>query len=283
MTTLRDTLGRYGWWLLAVPLVLGAAYAPVLQRLVANWYLDDNYSHGFLIPIIAGWFVWRDWDNLKAVEVKPSSWGLLVILLGLVQFAFAWLATELFNMRLSLIVVLAGCVLYLFGVGVFKRLRLPIGYLVLMVPLPYILYDALAFPLKLFVAKVSVGVLKLMGYAVWREGNIIAFPNIVLEVADACSGLRSLVSLIALAVTLAFLTLKSPWTRLLLVISAIPFAVLTNIIRVVATGQLAHHYGQAAAEGFFHEFAGLAVFCMAMFFLGGTCFLLRLWEKRHEA
>jgi len=283
MMTLRETLDRYKWWLLAVPLVLGAAYWSIIQRMVANWYLDDNYSHGFLIPFIAAWFVWQDWDTLKETAVKSSNWGLPVILLGLAQLVFAWLGTELFNMRLSLIVVLAGCVLYLFGTGVFKRLRLPLAYLILMVPLPYILYDAMAFPLKLFVAKVSVGSLKLMGYAVWREGNIIAFPNIVLEVADACSGLRSLVSLIALAVTLAFLMLKSPWTRWLLVLSSIPFAVLTNILRVVVTGMLARHFGQAAAEGFFHEFAGLAVFGMAMIFLGVTCFLLKLWEKRREA
>ena len=281
--TLRETLDRYGLWLLAVPLALGAAYAPVIQRMVANWYLDDNYSHGFLIPVIAGWFVWRDWDALKETAVKPSHWGLVLIFIGLIQFVFAWLGTELFNMRLSLIVVLAGSVLYLFGSQVFKRLRLPLGYLVLMVPLPYILYDAMAFPLKLFVAKVSVGSLRLMGYAVWRDGNIISFPNIVLEVADACSGLRSLVSLIAIAVTLAFLAIRSVWLRWLLVLSSIPFAVLTNALRVIITGMLARHYGRAAAEGFFHEFAGLAVFAMAMAFLGGTCILLRQWEKRREA
>lgn len=283
MTTLQETINRYGLWLLAVPLVLAAVYAPIIQRMVANWYIDDNYSHGFLIPVIAGWFVWQDREGLKQTEVVPSNWGLAVILLGLAQLIIAWLGSELFNMRLSLIVVLAGCILYLFGTKVFKRLRLPLGYLVLMVPWPYIIYDKLAFPLKLFVAKVSVWSLRIMGYAVWREGNIISFPNVVLEVADACSGLRSLVSLIAISVTLAFLVLKSAWSRWLLVLLAIPFAVLTNMLRVIVTGMLARHFGRAAAEGFFHEFAGLAVFAMAMVFLGGTCILLRLWEKRREA
>jgi exosortase len=133
-----------------------------------------------------------------------------------------------------------------------------------MIPLPYIVYDAIAFPLKLFVTKSSVAVLQLLSIPVVREGNIIMFPQTVLEVADACSGLRSLMSLITLAVALAFLTQTSPLKRSILIVSAIPVAIITNMFRVITTGVLASNFGAAAAEGFFHEFAGMAVFLLAM-------------------
>ncbi len=154
-------------------------------------------------------------------------------------------------------------------------LALPIGFLIFMVPLPYIVYDALAFPLKLFVAKFSVISLKAMGVIVLREGNIIMFPNTVLEVADACSGLRSLMSLIALAVAFAFMSQKTSFKRTFLILMAVPIAILTNMIRVIVTGFLAQYYGAAAAEGFFHEFAGLAVFALAMVLLVLSGTLLR--------
>jgi exosortase len=178
-------------------------------------------------------------------------------------------------MRSSLVFLLAGIVLYLFGWAVLKILALPIGFLLFMVPLPYIVYDAAAFPLKLFISKVSVFVLKAMGVIVWREGNIIMFPETILEVADACSGLRSLMSLAALAVALAFLSQKTAIKRTLLILSALPIAIFTNMLRVIATGFLAQYYGAAAAEGFFHEFAGMAVFVLAMVLLFVTGAVLR--------
>jgi exosortase len=142
-----------------------------------------------------------------------------------------------------------------------------------MVPLPYVVYNALAFPLKLLVAKASVAVLKILSIPTVREGNIIIFPQTILEVADACSGLRSLMSLVTLAVAMAFISQKSLLKRIILIVSAVPIAIVTNMFRVIVTGVLANHYGTAAANGFFHEFAGLAVFSMAMillFSLSGT-------------
>lgn len=150
-----------------------------------------------------------------------------------------------------------------------------------MVPLPYIVYDAIAFPLKLFVAKFSVLALKAAGVVVLREGNIIMFPSTTLEVADACSGLRSLVSLLALAVAYAFLSQKSAVRRTLVILSAVPIAMVTNMTRVIVTGFLAQYYGAAAAEGFFHEFAGMAVFALAMVLLVAFGGLLRKVGKQN--
>ncbi len=263
-----------GYLALLVPL-LAAVYATVVPGMVGQWSEDPNYSHGFLVPLIAGYFVYQKWDSLELTPVRPNWLGLPVILCSLALLMVGIAGTEYFTMRSSMVFLLAGIVLYWFGWPVLRCLALPIGFLLFMVPLPYIVYDAMAFPLKLFITKVSVWVLKVSGVIVWREGNIIMFPQTVLEVADACSGLRSLMSLLALGVAFAFFSQTTNLKRILLVLATIPIAIITNMLRVIVTGFLAQYYGTAAAEGFFHEFAGFAVFAMAMLLLVGTGALLR--------
>jgi exosortase len=154
-------------------------------------------------------------------------------------------------------------------------MALPILFLLLMVPIPYIIYDMVAFPLKLFVTKVSVGFLKGVGITVLREGNIIQFPATTLEVADACSGIRSLMSLITLSVAYSFFLPMRNWKRWVVIAAAVPIAIATNAMRVIGTGVLAQYWGAKAAQGFFHEFAGLAVFAVAMVLLVGLGALLK--------
>lgn len=263
----QDSLRENRWYLLALLPLLVLAYWTVVPGMVSDWNNDPNYSHGFLVPLIAGYFAWQKWPELRSLPVSPSNLGLLVVIGSLLLLIFGFAGTEYFTMRSSLVFLLAGIILFWFGWAVFKGLLLPVGFLLFMVPLPYIVYDAMAFPLKLLVAKFSVAALKLMGIAVLREGNIIMFPQTVLEVADACSGLRSLMSLLALAVAYAVFSQRSNLMRVIMVLSAVPIAIATNMFRVIATGVLAQYYGAAAAEGFFHEFAGLAVFALAMILL----------------
>lgn len=263
----QDSLRENRWYLLALLPLLVLAYWTVVPGMVSDWNNDPNYSHGFLVPLIAGYFAWQKWPELRSLPVSPSNLGLLVVIGSLLLLIFGFAGTEYFTMRSSLVFLLAGIILFWFGWAVFKGLLLPVGFLLFMVPLPYIVYDAMAFPLKLLVAKFSVAALKLMGIAVLREGNIIMFPQTVLEVADACSGLRSLMSLLALAVAYAVFSQRSNLMRVIMVLSAVPIAIATNMFRVIATGVLAQFYGAAAAEGFFHEFAGLAVFALAMILL----------------
>jgi len=270
-----DALKSYKLWLFTVLVLLAALYSRIIPDMVKDWYKDDNYSHGFLVPVIAGYFLWQSWPELKERLVKPDGLGLVVIILGLLQLTVAWLGTEYFTMRSSLIVLLAGMVLYWFGREVLKGIALPLGYLIFMVPIPYIIYDAFAFPLKLFITKASVGFLKMIGVVVLREGNIIMLPTTTLEVADACSGTRSLMSLLALAVAYAFFTQTSTAKRWVLIVSAIPIAIITNALRVIVTGILAQWWGAKAAVGFFHEFAGLVVFALAMVLLVAEGALLR--------
>ncbi len=277
--TVGQTLQRYRIQFGLLLLLVAAIYANIFPKMVMQWYHDENYSHGFIVPFIAGYFFWQNRAETLALTARPSWLGIGVIGLGLAALTAGFLATEYFTMRSSFVVLLIGMVLLFLGPVALKAMALPLGYLFFMVPVPAVIYDAAAFPLKLFVAKVSVLILKLSGIMVVREGNIIMLATTTLEVADACSGLRSLVSLIALAVAFAFMTQDGWLKRTVIVSSAIPIAILTNMFRVVATGFLAQYWGAGAAEGFFHEFAGLAVFGMAMVLLIATGALLRRFGR----
>jgi len=273
---------QWRWHLIGILVLLVALYIRIVPDMVKEWYNDENYSHGFLVPLIAAYFLSTRWTELKSTRVFPSKTGLLVLSAGLLQLLVAWLGSEYFTMRSSLIVLLVGLVISFFGMSVLRKVRFPLAYLLFMVPIPYIIYDAAAFPLKLFVTRVSVATLKLSGVSVLREGNIIMFPSTTLEVADACSGIRSLLSLLALAVAFAFFLQMVPWKRWVLICSAVPIAVCTNALRVIVTGFLAQYWGAQAAQGFFHEFAGLVVFGMAMVLLVGLGSLLAKKPKRAD-
>ncbi|MDA8091239.1 MAG: exosortase/archaeosortase family protein [Nitrospiraceae bacterium] len=262
--TFSESLRTYKAELAVLLILLAASYYSIVIPMVMDWYNDPNYSHGFFVPLIAGYFVWQRAGVLKTTSARPDNRGLIVLIAGLLLLVFGHLATEYFSMRSSLIVVLAGTVLYLFGKDVLKGLALPLGYLFFMVPLPYIVYDAIAFPLRLFVTKCSVSALSAMDIPVLRDGCIIEFPNVTLNVANACSGVRSLMSLLALSVAVAYFTRTSAWKRWVIILSAIPITIITNAVRIIATGLLVQYWGQRAAEGFFHEFIGMVVFGLAL-------------------
>ena len=265
--SLPEVIKKYRGQFILLVLLLGGVYHSIFGGMVMQWYNDPDYSHGFLVPLISGYFIYQRREDLKKTLVSPYTPGLLVIIMGVLLLIIGYKGTELFTMRLSFIIIVAGIILYFWGKEAFKILLLPICYLVLMIPLPEIIYNAIAFPLKLFVAKYSVLFLQFINITVYREGNIIMFPNIVLEVADACSGIRSLMSLVALSVAISFFVKTSNLKKTIIVISAVPIAVFANALRVIATGILAKYWGVAAAEGFFHELAGMLVFGLAMLML----------------
>jgi exosortase len=277
--TLSESLRQYRMQFLLALLFTAGLYRGVLPDMARQWYDDPNYSHGFIVPLIAAYFVYERRAEILKVAVEPWWPGLALLLLGLLQLVIGWLGTEFFTMRSSLVVTLAGMILFFFGKKLFRHMLLPLSYLLFMVPLPYIIYDMVAFPLKLFVTRASIAFLKLVGVVVMREGNVIMLPLTTLEVADACSGIRSLISLLALAVAYAFFLKITPLRRTLLILAAIPIAIFTNALRVIGTGLLAQYWGAQAAEGFFHEFAGMAVFVLAIVLLVslGTC--LTGWKK----
>ncbi len=262
--TITDTLKKHLWaWFLLIGMFI-AIYYPIVPRMVRDWDADPNSSHGFIIPFVSAWFAYKAWPKIKEMQVESSAWGISLIIFGLITLAFGVTVHELFTSRASLIIILAGMVLSFFGFKIFKELLLPIAFLVFMVPIPVTIYDALALPLRGLVSIFATEGMQACGIPVLREGNVIILPNVSLEVVEACSGMRSLISLIALGTAYAFLMLEGAWRKTLLIIATIPIAVITNIARVFITGVLARYYGAQVAEGFFHDFAGYIVFIVAL-------------------
>ena len=253
-------------------LALGAAivsltvlYWPTLARLAQDWLTDDNYSHGLLIIPLSAYFVWERRARLAGLARQPATTGLVVVVGGLFLLLAGVLGAELFVSRVSLLFVISGSVLFLFGWPAMRVLAFPIALLLLMIPIPAIVFNEVAFPLQILASKVGQAGLEAAGIPVLREGNVIHLAQTTLEVAEACSGIRSLISLLTLGIVYGYFSDPRGTIRLLIALSTVPVAVLTNGARVAGTGIAAHYYGTEAAEGFFHTFSGWLVF--------GTAFL----------
>jgi exosortase len=186
----------------------------------------------------------------------------------------AYIGAELFTMRVSMIIVLLGLVIYMAGWQFAKHLSLPIAYLIFMIPLPGIIWNKIAFPLKLFATKISTALIQWLGIAVYREGNIIHLSNTTLQVVDACSGLRSMTSLLALSAAFALITSNTTSRKWLLFFSAIPIAIFVNVIRLTTTAILSEHFGNQVAQGFLHKASGILIFTLALILLFGVHTLL---------
>jgi exosortase len=238
-------------------------YADVLAKLLLAWRTDDNYSHGFFIVPIARYLAWERRDQLAAASARPSSLGLLIVLASAVVLAAGVLGAELFLTRISLVGMLGGIVLFMFGWRHLRILAFPLLFLVLMIPLPAIIFNKIAFPLQLLASRAGEFALSSVDIPVLREGNVLVLANTSLEVAEACSGIRSLISLLTLGIVFGYLADSRAWVRTIVALSTIPVAVVSNGARVAGTGIAAHRFGPAAAQGFFHEFSGWAVFVVA--------------------
>jgi exosortase D (VPLPA-CTERM-specific) len=254
--------------LIAVPvLLLGMLYHTILYNMSAQWYVDPDYSHGFLVPFIAVYFAWERRVQLLALPAHPSRAGIGLLGIGLAMFIIGSIGAELYLQRTSLIVVIAGLVLLILGRDALRTLAFPIAFLFFMIPLPAIVMNAIAFPLQMFAAKTAAFCLYNFGIPVLREGNVIMLAGTTLEVADACSGIRSLQALLALGTVYAYFTQSALWKRWTLVVLAVPIAIAANAFRVSGTGVLAHYWGAEAAVGFYHTFEGWLVFVMAFILL----------------
>jgi len=275
---------RAVWAICGLIAITVAVYAPILRYMTLQWYADENYSHGFLIAPLAAFFAWERRGRLRQAAIAPSWWGLLPLALGTLTLMIGRLGTELMNMRVSFVLTLIGLVLLLLGRQIFRVLAFPLLFLFLMVPLPESLVNVIAFPLQLVAADLAVKALFLLGVPALREGNIIHLANSKLFVAEACSGLHSLVALITLGVVFAYFFRKSLVERVVIVLSAIPIAILVNSFRVALTGVLTARFGEQVAGGVIHETQGLFTFGLAFVLLLGEAALLarlrRLWSHR---
>ena len=252
-------------WVAVVLVVAGFAllYRQVIAKLVMDWYNDDNYSHGFLIVPLALYFVWERREKLQKMALAPSAFGLVVVLGSVLVLVAGILGSELFLMRISILGTLVGVVLFLGGWSYLRALAFPLAFLLLMIPIPAIIFNQVAFPLQLLASQFGESAMGIANVPVLREGNVLILANTTLEVAEACSGIRSLVSLLTLAIVFGYFSDPRGWVRTLLALSSVPVAIVTNGFRVAGTGIAAHRFGAAAAEGFFHEFSGWLVFVSA--------------------
>ena len=287
------------WQGLAISFAIAFAYAIVLVKLFRDWWNDENYSHGLLIPFIIGYIIWAQRDRLARTTAHPSVLlGGAAIVLALFSLWVGVAGAELYTQRLSLILLLVGIIVYFWGLNLLRLLLVPLSLLFLAMPIPAIVFNKIAFPLQLFASRCAVWSMSMIGIPVLRQGNIIelkplnSFDTKKLEVVEACSGIRSLMTLLTLAVVFAYFS-HSPsddppdsgkrfgwlrsywfWRSAILVISAVPIAILTNAFRVSGTGVLAHYYGTAVADGFFHTFSGWAIYIVAFILLFGIGMLL---------
>ncbi|MCC7009090.1 MAG: exosortase [Acidobacteria bacterium] len=252
--------------LLGLAAVLGALallYWRIGGELVHAWSNDGNYSHGFLIPPLALYFAWERRSRLTAAASRPSWLGMVLILGSVGVLLAGLLGSELFLSRVSFVGIVAGIVLFVFGWAHLRILAFPIAFLLLMIPIPALIFNQIAFPLQLLASQAGEVTMATAGIPVLREGNVLILANTSLEVAEACSGIRSLISLITLGLVFGYFADSRAWVRAAIVLSAIPVAIVSNAARVAGTGVAAHYYGVAAAEGFFHEFSGWVVFVLA--------------------
>jgi exosortase len=262
----------------AVAIAATALFGPILYYMVLHWNAVADYSHGFLVVPLAGFFAWERRRDLRHAVVDPSWWGVLPLALGTAALTVGRLGTELTSMRSAYVLTLIGLVLLLLGKQVFRILAFPLLFLFLMVPLPQSLVNVVAFPLQLTAADWAVQLLYLLRIPALREGNIIHLPETQLFVAEACSGLRSLMALITLAIVFAYFFRRSWVQRVVIVASAIPIAIIVNSLRVAATGILTYNFGQKAAEGVIHELQGMITFGGAFLLLLAEAWLLsKFW------
>ena len=269
------------------------SYYTVLGKLAVDWWADDNYSHGLLVPFVIGLIVWQEWAKLKDASAAGNLWiSVATIAAGVILLLAGTMAAELFTQRVSLVILLAGMVIFLFGSKVLNLLAVPFALLLLAIPIPQIIFNQIAFPLQIWASRVAVWGVRAVDIPALRNGNIIdilprgSTQTIPLEVVEACSGIRSLMTLVTLALILGYFTRRNEngpiagfWKEdlfraVLLMVLAVPIAVLTNAARVTGTGVLTYYYGRQATEGAWHEISGWLVYACALALLIGSNFLL---------
>lgn len=272
----------FAWITIAwVSALLLIAYGSVLWRLVEVWYNDGDMGHGFFVPVIAGYIAWQTRDRISGVNPQPNWWGLAIMAFGALQLWIGALGAELFLARTSFVITIIGAVLLLGGTAYLKAFGFPLFLLFFMVPIPAIIYNQITFPLQLFASRVAEGSISVLGIPVIREGNILELAQQKLNVVEACSGIRSLLTLTFLSLVYGYFTEKRGWVRVTLFLATIPIAIIQNAGRVTITG-IAAQFNPDLAEGWFHEAQGWVTFMVAFAILAlFHQLLIRTWVLFH--
>jgi exosortase len=252
------------WKCLGFAAAVAFLHAYTLLSLAQRWYSEADNTYGFFVPLVSLYLVWRMWARLLEIETRPARWGAIIVSLAILG-QFLGVATDVGYLQgISLIGLIAGLVILLGGWKLFRMTAFPILYLILMVPLPNSVFSAIALPLQGIASRCSVNLLELLSVPVVRSGNIFSLSGVSLEVAEACSGLRSLIGLLSMGILLGYLITPRLWERLALALSTIPIAVAANVIRVAGTGIIYEYVGAKYGQGFYHGFGAWIVFVFAL-------------------
>ena len=244
--------------------LLIAVYYRVLAKLVFDWWHIPDFSHGFLVALFSLYLAWTKWEAIRRAKVDPHWGGVLLIAVGLATLLLGEYGAELFLSRISLLVVSAGLTLSFGGWQILRELRFALLVLLLAIPIPAIIFNQVTFPLQLLASTLASALLRLCNVPVLREGNVIVLPVMQLEVAEACSGIRSLMSLFSLSVFYGYFFEESSLRRLLLALISVPIAVAANAARILGTGLCVQYWDPDKADGFFHEFSGWLMFVVSL-------------------
>ncbi len=267
---------------LLLALVVTAIYYQVIGKLVADWYTNPDFSHGFLVAPFAAYVVWDKRKVLRDTPIQQTWSGLWLVVAAIFVLFMGVYGAELFLSRLSLVMLLGGIVWTLCGRAMLREMRFAILVLLLAIPIPAVIFNQITFPLQLLASRMASAILPLFGVPVLRDGNIIQLPSMQLEVAEACSGIRSLMSLFAVAVFYGYFLERNTWRRVVLALASIPIAVFANAARIVGTGFCVQYWNPDKAVGFFHEFSGWLMFIVSLtcLYLVHTLMRLRIPASR---
>jgi exosortase len=247
-----------------IAILLCALYWRVAVKLVYDWYSIPDYSHGFLVPFFAAFLIWDKRKTLSAIPIKQTWAGIALVVFAIAVLILGVYGVELFTARISFVMLLAGLIWTFFGWAMIKALRFPLLVLILAIPIPAIVFNQITFPLQLLASRIASDILPVLGVPTLHEGNVIELPIMKLEVAEACSGIRSLMSLFTLAVFYGYFLEKTTKRRVILALASIPIAVTANVVRIVGTGLCVQYWDPEKALGFFHEFSGWVMFVVSL-------------------
>lgn len=247
-------------------LLLVVCYFPILQQLVNQWSTDEDMGHGFFVPVLAGYVAWQKKDELLSANLKNNYFGLLIMMFAAALSIAGTLGAELFTQRVSFVISVIGAVLYMGGLAAMRILAFPLLLLFFMIPIPAIIYNRITFPLQLIASQVAETALSVMGIPVVRDGNVLELPSQRLSVVEACSGIRSLLSLSFLSLIYGYFFENRVWMRWVLFLATVPIAITANASRVTLTGLLSE-VNVEYSRGIYHSLSGWVVFVVAMVIL----------------
>jgi exosortase len=265
LTSLSGATARFEWLPYAsIALLLIVLYYRVAVKLVYDWATIPDYSHGFLVPLFAAFLIWDKRKVLQSTPIRQSWFGVPLVIFSLAVLILGIYGVELFTSRMSFIFLMTGLIWTFFGWAMVRALQFPLLVLVLAIPFPAILFNQITFPLQLLASRIASDILPLLGVPTLHEGNVIELPVMKLEVAEACSGIRSLMSLFTLSVFYGYFLERTTRRRVLLSLASIPIAVTANVARIVGTGLCVQYWDPEKALGFFHEFSGWVMFVISL-------------------